>query len=230
MGDRVSSSRLMFAVAAVSAAFAGGAWAADCLQVPECGASLWARARSIRAEAFAPRAGLRFVAGPAAPGPGSLGDIPGERMTEIARRIEPLGWTPGEYPMGRWTVYVLEHRDGTIWQTVFANRFQRQVDWILQPERLPAERHFLDALFLEKREELSTAGWHAHYVLPPAPGRFPDTAFQLWNRKEGKVRNTPYESEFRHWLLNGPESCWGADRPFPNCGFKTAAPARTRQP
>lgn len=154
-------------------------------------------------------------------------EIPAERMDEMARRLAPLGWTPTTERLGEWTLYALRHADGTVWRSVFGNQLYRQEYRLLHPEWIELDRSYTDALLLELHSRLAAKGWSAEFVLSPHAGpdlppdvsiapKFPERSFAL-RHKDGRVRSTPYESEFRYWLLNGPESCWGADRPFPNC-------------
>ena len=145
--------------------------------------------------------------------------IPQERLDEISRQLKPGGWAVDTCDLGDWTIYMLKHLDGTIWQTHFANTFFREVYWLQHPEWIPIENSETGALLLEKRPSLEAAGWHAAYVLKTGSTGYPDLSYQLISAG-GKVRSTEYESEFRHWLNNGPESCWYPDRPFPNCEMK----------
>lgn len=154
-------------------------------------------------------------------------EIPAERMEEMARRLAPLGWTPATERLGEWTLYALRHANGTVWRSVFGNQLYRQEYRLLHPEWIALERSDTGALLLEQHSRLAAKGWSAEFVLSPHNGpelppdvsiapRFPELSFAL-RHKDGRVRSTPYESEFRYWLFNGPQSCWGADRPpFPN--------------
>lgn len=148
--------------------------------------------------------------------------IPPESFEEVNRELQGAGWRGGDLETNGVVIYWLVHTDGTHWWSQFAHRFFDQVKRIKDPRWLPIENYDTDALVLEKRPELEKAGWHAVYSFAPyGPGRLL-LSYSVC-RSMFRCRNTDFESEFRYWLLHGPESCWGADRPSPNCGVPQSA-------
>lgn len=161
----------------------------------------------------------------AAPKKDFSGQIPPERLREMTEQVRPHGWTLLTFDVGdgktswKWTVYNLRHEDGTLWQHYFPHRLFYQVRRILDPRWVPIENHDTDALLLERRESFHGTGWRPEYTLTPT-ATFPEINYILLTHAvlypERAHRETPYESEFRFWLQNGPRSVWGPDRPFPN--------------
>ncbi|MBI4375450.1 MAG: hypothetical protein HY549_03275 [Elusimicrobia bacterium] len=139
-----------------------------------------------------------------------------EKLKEINRRLAGSGWTAGSYRLGDWEIYALEHKEGAVWRSQFFHKLMRQVERVERPELLPIESHDPDALLLIKRAAINGQGWRIFYhVALSGPNSSPETTWELISPTLN--RRTSYESEYVYWLHNGPMSCWGADRPFPNC-------------